>query len=348
MGREFQHFVEQAPVTVAMFDRDMRYMAASPRWLSEHKLDSPVAGQKLGDGDPLQPRLVDFERCALAGECVACPDHHCLMPDGSFRWRRMQMRPWRRMNDEIGGVVIFIEDIDDAAHRRLVESALSRLAHELRNPLATINLTIEMLEAGASDGVERQALTRARRQGRRLVRMIDDLAEVSSHIQGKIRLRKERIDLALLLPEMAERIAARVAEKAARLALNLPEAPLPVFADRARLEQIFLGLLDNALKFSKAGARIDIEALASGADVIVTVGDEGVGIAREQLAEIFEFFHNTEPAKAHKPNGLGVTLALARRLLVLHGGWLEADSDGPDKGSKFILRLPLHIARPAP
>lgn len=344
MGRQLQYFVEQAPVTVAMFDRDMRYMAASPRWLYEHKLDSSVVGRKVGDGDLLQPRLVDFERCALAGENVACPDHQCLMPDGSFRWRRMQMRPWRRTNDEIGGVVIFVEDIDDATHRRLVESALSRLAHELRNPLSTINLTIEMLEAGASEGVERQSLTRARRQGRRLVQMIDDLAEVSSHIQGKISLRKERVDLALLLPEAAERIAGRMAEKAARLALNLPEAPLPVFADRARIEQIFVALLDNALKFSRAGARIDLEARASGAEVIVTVCDEGAGIPREKLAAIFEFFHDAEPESAHRPNGLGVTLALARRLLVLHGGWLEAESDGPGKGSKLVLRLPLHSA----
>lgn len=344
MGRELRHFVEQAPVTVAMFDRDMRYMAASPRWLSEHKLDSAVVGRKVGDCDLLQPRLVDFERCALFGECVACPDHHCLMPDGSFRWRRMQMRPWRRADDEIGGVVIFVEDIDDATHRRLVEGALSRLAHELRNPLATINLTIEMLEFGASEGVERQALMRARRQGRRLVRMIDDLAAVSSHMQGKLRLQKERIDLALLLPEAAERIVGGTAEKAARISLNLPEAPLPVFADRARLEQIFFGLLDNALKFSRAGARIDIEARASEAEVIVTVCDEGAGIPREKLAAIFEFFHDAEPERAHRPNGLGVTLALARRLLVLHGGWLEADSDGPGKGSKFVLRLPLHIA----
>lgn len=344
MGRELQHFIDQAPFTVAMFDRDKRYMAASTRWLSEYGLDRPIAGRKAGDADPLRPCLSDFERCALSGESVACADLRRLMPDGSIRWRRLQMRPWRGANDEIGGVVVFIEDVDEATHHRLVESALATLAHALRNPLATINLTIEMLEAGSSEGVERLALTRAARQGRRLVRMIDDLAEVSAVIQGKIRLREERIDLALLLRKAAERIGGQTVEKAARLALNLPEAPMPVFGDRARLEQIFVDLLDNAVRFSERGARIDIEARIEGTEAVVTVRDEGAGIPGDQLSTIFELFHGASSDRTHKPNGLGVTLALARRLLVLHDGWLEAHSDGPGKGSEFTVRLPLRLA----
>jgi signal transduction histidine kinase len=340
-----QHFIEAAPVTVAMFDRDLRYMAASPRWLSEHKLSGPLIGRKADDVDPSQAALREFLGLALAGEWLAGPEDRRRLPDGSVLLARTRMGPWRGDDGAIGGIVVFIEMTESRPDPRSVGGAfLATLAHRLRNPLATVNLTIEMLEADASpNATARAALARARRQGLRLARMVDDLAEFSSLSQKNICLRKDRVDLGPLLAEAASLVDGRLTEKGVRLVLRLPETPLPVFGDPARLKQIIDGLLDNAVKFSQPGGRIDVEARARGADAIVTVRDNGVGIPPDQLATIFDFSRQTNPDHRKKAAGLGVSLALARQLLLLHGGGVEAHSDGPGKGSEFALRLPFHL-----
>ncbi|CAJ0874686.1 hypothetical protein AMST5_02625 [freshwater sediment metagenome] len=344
-GKLLQRFIEEAPVAVAMFDRDLRCLAASPRWLAEHKLDISIIGRRADEIYPSSAGLREFLGLALAGECVACPEVRRRLPDGSLRLTRIQMGPWRGEDGEIGGVVVFIEQVESAPDPRYEESALlARLAHQLRNPLATINLTIEMLEAAASPtGPEQAALARASRQGRRLARMVEDLAEFSLVSQEKIRLRKERFDLALLLTEAAGFAGGNITDKGVGLSLRLPETPLHVYGDRARLKQIIDSLLDNAVKFSDSGGRIDVEARSSGADAIVIVRDNGVGIPRDQLESIFEFSGEINRDHRQKSAGLGVSLALARQVLLLHGGGVEAHSDGPGKGSAFALRLPFHV-----
>jgi len=344
-GKLLQRFIEEAPVAVAMFDRDLRCLAASPRWLAEHKLDSSIIGRIADEIDPSQAGLREFLDLALAGECIARPEVQRRLPDGSIRLTRMQMGPWRGDDGEIGGAIVFIEQVEGAPYPLSVESAfLATLAHQLRNPLATINLTIEMLEAAASPtGPERAAFARASRQGRRLARMVEDLAAFSLISQGKIRLRKERFDLALLLTEVAGFAGSRIADKGVGLSLRLPEAPLLVYGDRAHLKQIIDSLLDNAVKFSDPGGRIDVEARSSGAEALVIVRDTGVGIPRDQLETIFEFSGEIDRDHRQKAAGLGVTLALARQVLLLHGGGVQAHSEGPGMGSEFALRLPVHV-----
>jgi signal transduction histidine kinase len=342
-------FVEQAPFAVALFDREMRCVAASPRWMTEHELDSSIIGKNAGVVDPdTAAWLGKSFGLALAGETIIRPADCLTLPSGATRRVRTEIRPWRPQDDAIRGIVVFVEDITDQFQRFLTERAgrevdgtfLATVAHDLRNPLATINLTIEQLYASLQyDRPElRSALERAQRQGRRLDRLINELAELASVIQNRIDLRKQRVDLTPLVQEAVDMVRGRVAERACELVLRLPNGPLLILADPQKMMQTFRVLLDNAAKFTARGIEVDVSHTETTA--IVAVRNDGADIPAEQIEAIFDPFRQRQSHR--KADGLGVGLALARHWLRLHGGELEARSDGLREGSLFVARLPLH------
>jgi signal transduction histidine kinase/ActR/RegA family two-component response regulator len=232
---------------------------------------------------------------------------------------------------------------------------LAVLAHELRNPLAPVRTGLELMRLA---GDNRFAVERVRgmmeRQVAHMVRLIDDLLDVSRITSGKIRLQRE----ISLLPELVQGAieASRAGLTAGRfeLAVDLPSDPVWLDVDPTRFVQVVSNLLHNALKFSEDGGRIAIagrvvdDPAGAGKELMLTVTDSGMGISREMLPRVFDLFTQDESAVNRSNTGLGIGLALASRLMSLHGGSIEAASDGPGLGSTFTVRMPVVHDRAAP
>jgi len=193
--------------------------------------------------------------------------------------------------------------------------------------------------AGARDMVERQLA--------HMVRLIDDLLDASRVTLGKLKLQRARIDAIALLREAAEAVRPLAERMEQRLEVDLPGTSAWLDGDALRLAQAFGNLLANAVKFTPQGGRIGLAARVDGATLVATVSDDGMGIAPEQLGSIFELFVQLDRSLERNQAGLGIGLTLVRRLVELHGGTVVAESEGPGRGSRFTVRLPLGAASAA-
>jgi PAS domain S-box-containing protein len=226
----------------------------------------------------------------------------------------------------------------DADRRK--DDFLATLAHELRNPLAPIRNGIEVLRMVASPNptLDRTAQMMAR-QMRCLVRLVDDLLDVSRISRGKIDLRRERVAINQVVTLALESCEALFDPDEHTLTVNLSPEPMIVRADPDRLRQVFSNLLSNAAKFTPPGSKVWVTVERSGDFALVSVRDDGVGIPAERLSQVFDMFAQGE--SRHLNDGLGIGLALAKELVLLHGGTIEARSQGVGKGSEFVVCLPL-------
>jgi signal transduction histidine kinase/ActR/RegA family two-component response regulator len=221
---------------------------------------------------------------------------------------------------------------------------LAMLAHELRGPLAPIRNGIEILNRiGSQEPVVQQTRDMMARQLEGLVRLVDDLLDVSRVTHGKIQLRLERVDLKDVVAHAVENVRSPIEERGHQLSVELPAEPLPVDADVTRLAQVMNNLLNNAAKFTPRGGRISLaaERPPGSSDVWVRVRDTGVGIAPETLPQMFDLFAQADPSVSRAEGGLGIGLTLSRRLVEMHGGELEGFSPGVGRGSEFVIRLRL-------
>jgi signal transduction histidine kinase len=229
---------------------------------------------------------------------------------------------------------------------RRKDEFLATLAHELRNPLAPLRNAIFLMK-GALEPARVQALRdMMERQVDQMVRLVDDLLDISRITQGKIVLRPEPVDVALLVSGALETTAPAVRKAGCTVRVSLPPRPTYVNGDAVRLTQVLSNLVNNAAKFSDAGAAIDIAVATEGPDAVISVADHGIGIAADKFEEIFEMFAQLGGSLERTQSGLGLGLPLARRLVELHGGTLEASSPGERRGSVFTARLPLAPAPP--
>jgi PAS domain S-box-containing protein len=232
--------------------------------------------------------------------------------------------------------------LKDADRRKDV--FLATLAHELRNPLAPIRNAVQVLrhDAGRTlKGRDLALLSMIDRQAAHLVRLVDDLLEVSRITRGKIELRKERVDLSDVLRHAIETAQPSIARGGHAIAVDLPEGPLALDADPVRLAQVFTNLLNNAAKYTERGGEISVTAERRGAEAVVTVRDSGVGIPADMLPRVFDIFTQVDRTLGRAEGGLGIGLALVKSLLEMHGGAVEAQSEGLGRGSAFVVRLPV-------
>ena len=224
---------------------------------------------------------------------------------------------------------------------------LAVLAHELRNPLAPIANTLEALRIGGIDQqMASELLAVAHRQLQHLVRLVDDLMEVSRITRDSIELRKELLPLQAAVQSAIEISQALIAERKHRLEVDLQPDRLLVQGDRTRLTQVVANLLNNAAKYTPEGGRIRVRLTREGDFAVVRVSDNGAGIPPDMLARVFEMFTRLDRALERTQGGLGIGLALVQRLAQLHGGSVEAHSDGLGRGSEFVVRLPLATEKP--
>ncbi len=227
------------------------------------------------------------------------------------------------------------------------EDLLSMLAHELRNPLGVISNALQVIRLkGDGDETRRRAIDAAERQVGHQAMLIDDLLEASLVTSGEIELHLEDLDLAKLVGETAESYLKTFEDAGLRLELELPGEPLHVRGDRLRLSQTLSNLLDNAVKFTPAGGRIAVRAARTpgGRRAEVRVADDGAGIQPEELPHVFEVFTQGDHSLDRSLGGLGVGLAIVKGIVEMHGGEVEARSEGPGKGTELFLRIPLDTA----
>jgi signal transduction histidine kinase/ActR/RegA family two-component response regulator len=218
---------------------------------------------------------------------------------------------------------------------------LATLAHELRNPLAPIRFALETLKGEAPAATAARARDVIERQVRQLVRLVDDLLDVSRITANKIQLRREPLDLARLMATAVESIMPLVTASGQTLDVQLPARPLAVDGDGARLVQVFSNVLNNAVKFTPRDGRIWFTADEQSDVAVVRIRDTGVGIAPEVLTRVFDMFHQAEPVLERSTGGLGIGLTLTRRLVEMHDGQIAVRSGGAGEGTEVEIRLPI-------
>ncbi|ARO87798.1 hybrid sensor histidine kinase/response regulator [Nitrosospira lacus] len=268
---------------------------------------------------------------------------------GEWRWLESYALPWFTAADEYAGHVGISIDITDTVNAetslretdRRKDEFLATLAHELRNPLAPISNALALI--ARPDGITAlpRLLPVINRQVNYMIRLVDDLLEISRITSGKIELRPEPIALASVLRNAVEASMPLINEKGHKLSVFIPEAPLIVLADVVRLEQVFTNLLNNAVRYTKQGGQIWLTARQEGESAVISVRDNGIGILAGMLPRLFDMFAQERRNGIGAQEGLGIGLNLVYRLLQMHGGTIEAISEGMDRGSEFIVRLPL-------
>ncbi len=249
-----------------------------------------------------------------------------------------------RMENELRQLVA---ELSEAGRRK--DEFLAILAHELRNPLSPIRNGLQLLKlaSGQEETVE-QARSMMERQLTQLIRLVDDLMDLSRVTSGRIELRTGPVLLAAVVDTALEASRPLIEERGHQLTVTLPTQPITVDADLTRLAQVFMNLLNNAAKYSNPGARIWLTVERHGNDVVVSVKDTGIGIPAEQLPGIYEMFAQVDRSRESSQSGLGIGLTLVKRLVEMHGGTIEAKSEGLGKGSEFVVRLPVAVEGSGP
>lgn len=252
-------------------------------------------------------------------------------------------------------ILLAVEDVSALRERadelaeasRQKDEFLATLAHELRNPLSPIRNSVHYL---GLDGLTERDVKTARdvitRQVAIMVRLIDDLLDVSRISRNQLEVRKERIELAAVVESAVESSRPLLQQCGHELTVDLPPEAFPLDADPIRLAQVFLNLLNNAAKYTNRGGQISLSASREGSDGVVTVRDNGIGIPRDMLSSVFDIFTQVDRSLEQSQGGLGIGLSLVRRLVEMHDGSVEARSEGPNEGSEFIVRLPLAVRAP--
>jgi PAS domain S-box-containing protein len=244
-----------------------------------------------------------------------------------------------------------LKDLQDALQSRndalargdeLKNRFLATLAHELRNPQSVLANSAGLLRRYAANDARLQAVAdMIERQVRQTQRLIEDLTDLARTSRGRIELRAQPLDLRDMARLAAESVQTVMAERRHDLATVLPDLTVPVHCDPDRIQQVMINLLRNAARYTPPGGRISLSVAAEGGEGVVRIHDTGVGIPAGQLKEIFELFTQVHPDNVDSRAGMGIGLALARELVELHGGTIQARSEGVGKGSEFIVRLPL-------
>lgn len=318
-------------------DEDERFCGSFRLWrmdgslLSHH--ETPMA-KAIREGDLSRNLRVNIER-----------------PDRTRITASVNIDP---LHDDQGRRIGAINVFEDVSERVQVEEALkdanrrkdeflAMLAHELRNPLAPIRTGMQVIQLCGDD--RETALTTIAmmdRQVSQLVRLIDDLLDISRITRGRIQLRKEECNLGTVLSDAIESSRPLIEEASLEITVSTPRQSVELFADPTRLAQIVSNLLTNAAKYTERGGHIWLTAERNGQQLVVSVRDTGIGIQSENLSRIFEMF--TQIDKTHRSHGgLGIGLSLVKALVEMHEGTIEAHSDGLGKGSEFIVRLPIVI-----
>ena len=346
---------DNVPAKISYVDRDLRYRfnnAAYAEWYGVEL--SEIVGKQVRDvlGAATYEERLPYMQRALAGETVtfASRSEHCRL---GTRMTEISCVPDVDADGDVRG--FFMMSVDTTERQRAEsqlrendrrkDEFLAMLAHELRNPLAPLSNALylwPMVESDRAKVAELRAMME--RQVRQLTRLIDDLLDVSRISRGKIELRRSMISLHDALRDAIESVRAQVEQHGQALVVEDDTREITLDGDAARLTQVFGNLLNNASKYTQDGGTIRVVARRDADEAVVRVIDNGRGIPPQMLDRVFEMFVQVDAALESRSGGLGIGLALSRRLVELHGGTIEAKSGGHGCGTELIVRLPLGAA----
>jgi PAS domain S-box-containing protein len=314
-------------------------------WTAEEML-----GRRYADRFPEPARAFIAEQIADRASGIEWNgEYEDYRKDGARVWIDARVGPVTDPEGRVIGVLGLAHDITDRKRAedalreadRRKDEFLALLAHELRNPLAPLRNGLQVIRLAADDP---QAVAGARsmmeRQLAHMVRLIDDLLDISRISRNKMELRRARILLSDVVNDAVEGARPAIEAEGHKLIVSLPAEPVWLDADLTRLAQVFLNLLTNSAKYTEPGGRIWLTAELQGMQAVISVRDTGIGIPAHALPQIFDMFSQIDRESERSSGGLGIGLALVKGLVEMHGGTVAADSDGPGRGSTFTVRLP--------
>ena len=355
---------EQAPVGVSVVaGPEHRFEFANRVYLAMTHRDRGIVGKRYVDAFP-EVRGTDLpgilDRVYATGEPFVADDYrveleHLDTGERQDHFLKFHLTPIRDGGGTLNGLLTVVVDVtDQVTARRVIQEArneaerasrakdefLAILGHELRNPLAPILTAVHLMRLRDADRFVKER-TVIERQATHLVRLVDDLLDVSRIARGKITLRTERVEMGELVAYAVEQASPLLETQAHNLEIDVPSSGLPIEVDKSRFGQVVSNLLTNAAKYTERGGRISLRARRDGQDVVLSVRDNGVGIAPEMLPRVFDMFAQEPQSSDRSRGGLGLGLTIVRSLTLLHGGRVEARSEGLGKGSEFIVRVPV-------
>jgi two-component system CheB/CheR fusion protein len=310
-----------------------------------------------------RPRLDNVMERHNQGEFTD-EEYRVVRPDGSIRWvwdRGFPIKDKGGQVYRVGGIAVDItarkeaevalknqaEQLKESDRRK--DEFLAMLAHELRNPLAPILTALKVLKLSKEgDPAAEQARQMMERQVRHLARLVDDLLDVSRITSGKIQLRKGPVQLATVVAQALETSQPLLDARMHQFIVSLPRTPIWLQADPNRLAQVFANLLDNAAKYTEEGGKVWLMAEANDHEVVIRIRDTGIGMSPDMLTRAFELFAQGDHSLDRSQGGLGIGLTLVRSIVQMHGGSVQALSEGTGKGTEFVLRLPILSDVPTP
>lgn len=355
---ELDWIYKNVPIGLAVFDIDGRYIHINEYLARINNLSvEGHIGKRIHDILPFKSQRFDRARDAifLSRSPLLDQENEIRFPSDPSQKRHFKdsWYPVFTKDDEISGFGVLVEETTDKKSAEALREAdkrknqfLAALSHELRNPVATIGLSIDIikdrLEASTTEATELSPfIDRADRQLKHLTRLLDDLLEVSRITQGKIDLKLTRVDIGDILRTAIDLSLHKIQSSQHQLILHWPDSKIMVCGDPERLTQIFANLIDNAVKYTDTQGKIEISITAGSKFAKIIIKDNGLGIKPENLANIFEMFYQIKSSHEKRGLGLGIGLALVQQLVKLHSGLITVKSDGEGQGSMFTVELPL-------
>jgi len=283
-----------------------------------------------------------------SGASVRGREVEITRPNGSRANVRINVDPIRDSTGRVLGAGVVVHDVTDLKQAEAVltdadqrkDQFIAMLAHELRNPLAALSLTIEVIRRDQDHRIQDEDLAVIDRQMANLGELVDDLLDVSRIRLGKIVARKVPLDLRAIVQTSVDSLSARFANAGRTLAIELPHEPLNVDGNAEKLNQAITNLLDNSFRHTSEGGHTTVSVAPEGAEAVIRVRDTGEGISEELLPHVFELFVQGDGQRARAQGGLGIGLFLVAKIAALHGGSVGVRSDGPGKGAEFFVRIP--------
>jgi PAS domain S-box-containing protein len=343
-----QTALQSSPIVLFSQDLSLRYT-----WLHNPGLGLDPA-RMIGRRDeevterPEDGRRLHALKSAVIASGRGARHEVTVWRDGRDRYYDLTVEPTRDADGSVTGVTCVAFDITERREAELAlheadrrkDAFLATLAHELRNPLGPVRNGLAAMHRSTDPAVHARARDLMERQVVHMVRLVDDLLDLSRISTGKLALRRRPLDLVGVLRAAADAARHAFVEACTRLELELPPGPLTVDGDEDRIAQVVGNLLHNAAKFTQPGGRVTLSAEALGGGIELRVRDDGIGLAPEHLEEVFEMFTQYPMQASRASDGLGIGLHLSRRLVELHGGTIVARSDGPGRGAEFVVCLP--------
>jgi PAS domain S-box-containing protein len=347
--------LDNAPVGIGLFDPQLRYLRLNPALADINGLPIEAhLGRTISEVLPRMSAAVGeaFRHVLETGQSIVNAEIRGETPKlpGQDRYWLYNFYPVKTSDGTLLGAGAIVTDIDD---RKRMEQALreddqrkdqflAMLAHELRNPLAPISNAVQIMKVEGLGGRNSEwSIKVIEDQIKHMTRMVDDLLDVSRITRGKVDLQKELVELRDIVNLAVEASRPLLQDCSHELNIAVPEAPILLDVDPARMAQVLSNLLNNAAKYTDEGGKISLSATRTGHDVLIKVRDNGIGIPADLLPRVFDMFTQADQSLSRSRGGLGIGLTLVRSLVEMHNGRVSAQSEGIGNGSEFTIRLPV-------